>query len=365
MNSMNIGTRRNGSSSLFARLRFAIVPAILCALVISAAAGCSNGKCKSCLFGGKDKELIDQQDSTTLGQSQSDPKPPTSDEISGVNLEAKASQPSNSTTIPPTKIAAATPATTAPAADSKQRIENAASSAADAASVQPTLEAAQPAAAAAAEQPQQYQSVAPAPATTAAPAENQSANLGFAPSTQDHASNLSAEVKNDAAALPAAPNTGAQIAPDKATRPEPIPAAESTSPANAPDTIEDVLAAAPTVREPSWLRSQMAINAAADNGPRVNLKGQVKAMTNTAATANAVERQTMARPATPAPTQAQAPAAPATTAPAATAQTTPAPAATAPAATAPAAPRVGNLIPNGQVSSIIPGMQLGVIDLTK
>ncbi len=54
-----------------------------------------------------------------------------------------------------------------------------------------------------------------------------------------------------------------------------------------------------------------------------------------------------------------------TTAPAATAQTTPAPAATAPAATAPAAPRVSNLIPNGQVSSIIPGMQLGVIDLSK
>ena len=348
---------------------------IVCFMLVGAA-GCQNGKCKSCLFD-RNKEAIDEG---ARGQVKQDPPPPpTADEAARLNqgqLAGNVATPANSIALAPTPTNSGLVAqATAPAPTSNAMIPNAASSP-DAASRQPSLgtipdannqarkysESAASAAAsgfsAGSTVPPQYQSVAPV--IKDAPETRDNGRLGFAPSSQDHSAALAPEVKNNADPFPPAPNTSASpqltsdatsatlpnelIAPVPATNSgqDPrttIPPAESTSaPEPAPqDSTQD------STTYTSKFRDQYANELAVVTKEPVTLKGKAQAryIENSASAATSIARQPSARPGVPQ-----------TTAPQYSALT-------------PSQANRDQFVPNGATSQIAPGVQLGVIDLTQ
>ena len=357
-------------------------------------AGCQNGKCQSCLFRNKDKEKIDE---TQLGQvkTQDPPAPPAVAPVSAIESGSASGQ-DRRIAIAPTPIAPTpAPANALASNDSiPQRIPNTAGDANDAlSSRQPTLEPLPDANSQAwsyanpqNQTPvpeQRYQSVSPVLPDPA---------LGFAPAERDHSASLAPEVKNEP--LPPAPTaslpsemiglpepTSSETAASEATAAaqnedselpaEAVPHGVSSEPKNVvppaeSETPDPAATAAPENASAAYaptMRDAYALEAAYSTREPVVLKGTARAqyVGNAAATARDSNRANV-----PATNRQAA-------RPATNAQPTfvPRPSTVAiPSAVASATPLVvpnesSAVVPNGQTSSIIPGMKLGVVDFSQ
>lgn len=360
-----VGTIRIGG--LAAKRVFIL--ALVCGLSLGVA-GCQNGKCNTCLFANRDKEVID---STQLGQDkdQGPPAPPTeassspfdsgrlSGESSSVVLE---SSPSTPALVPETALAAndskAADAHTIPI------IPNTAGNVGSDDASQPTSLAALPDAHS---QARSYSGASPSSTFSAGSAEPQfqsvapidpderesdaqDGTLGFAPATQDHSASLSSELKDDP--LPPAPNSISSLPPELISQ-EPEEVTSGNSSLNPVEPPVESPTVDPAQEAPE--SDQRSIDSDYVSKAPVTLKGSAQAryISNAAAPATTTQRRPPVRPGTRASQTAR----PNSAANASTPRS---------AASAPLARPMETdaFTPNGQVSQIIPGMRLGVVDFS-
>lgn len=397
-NNTGVRTERILCSSVGRMLTFATLLALTLGM-----AGCQNGKCKSCLFRNNDKDKINE---TQLGQapSQDPPAPPAVAPVSTIETGPAVGS-DQRIAIAPTPVAPNPAPANSIAANElgSQRIPNTAGDVNDAlSSRQPTLDSLPDA------NTQAWSYANPQNQTTIPEQRYQSVSpvipdpsLGFAPAEQDHSASLAPEAKGEPlppappASLPSEmiglpePTTQSETPDSGATSPatsensdlpaEAVPHGINSEPKNVvppteSETPDPVAAPAPedvTANYAPTMRDAYALEAAYSTREPVVLKGSARAqyIGNTAATASGANRASASATATaPTPTTTRQAARPATTA-----QPTyvPRPSTVAiPSAVASATPLVvpnesNAVVPNGQTSSIIPGMKLGVVDFSQ
>ena len=367
-----VGTER----ILFPSAKRLLALATILALTIGFV-GCQNGKCQSCLFRSRDKEKIDE---TQLGQvkNQDPPAPPTASPIASYDSFAGQDQriANDSIRIEPTPVPAPENSLAANLPD-PQRIPNTASgsdSTAAISSSQPTLDplpdANNQARNFSTPEPQ-YRSVSPIVTDD---------SLGFAPSEQDHSSYLAPEAKDDLLALTAPlppemtgqpalepteqPSTTAALPPELTSQPataiarEPNPDPNAIQPPAESATPDPASAAesADSAEYSPLMRDRYAIDSAYEMKKPVTLKGTARAQyvgnTGAVSSDSSATRRSANRPAARTYSASR---------PSSVAQ---------PSSVASQAPTTipgdaPTFVPNGQTSNIIPGMKLGVVDLSQ